>query len=426
MVIIFVVVFLFSLLLIARPVLNRTRVLVFLLLFYFMAVREPVNQFFEIHYQTVVLKFMIYVFLIAVPVLILIVLGMRHGWRIGIAVIVSFVLMLPFTRPTLPCLRMMADWKIRFLQDRFFENLWRVNPTAQDISILESSCHSLSPHARNRFVAYLRNFAIPESSNECLTLARNWRGPKPGPELIVRHTEEEWGALFQSGNNRQRAGILDQLRRQRNPALKSQAVANVSSLDETLVISAVQYLRQISGIQIGNDPDRWKEWLSQTTGQAVSSMFSGKGSSPLAQQGFSAIQVQDDLLLARNSREDFLKVYLRNHFPESVSEEQIALLKQFCDEASRRPDSLAVFYRRGMLYFFLALSGTSRIREGKSEDITGVSENWKIALQSLQYAGMPGQELAQEVNQIFRKADQDRDGDLSKQEVLSILQKHGH
>lgn len=417
----FALLFTGTVMLIARPALKRTSILVFVMGAWFVIVREPTDLFFELHYESMAFKFLVYVMIVTVPVLLFTIFGARSGYRLALAVTICYLALLPFTRPTLPFLKILYGWKLSHLQDRFLENLSRVRPDKHDVSILKSSCDSISGRARTFFIAHLRSHPVSENSNACLQMARRWDGPHPGPVVTVQRTRREWRALYELGTPDARIKILEQLRINKNPSLKREAVAELSSSSDPLLIAAVRYLQEISGKQIGYDAARWNEWLAREPRRVFGTRGRPKQNSPLVERGFSAIQVLDDLILSKQEGKDFLETYLQKHFPATVSDQDIAMLREACKEAESRSESIANFYRKGMMYFFLALAESARLQSENIQDASAVSDHWKIALENLHSSGMTGYDLALEVNQIINRADQDRNGELNQQELRSIL-----
>lgn len=154
---------------------------------------------------------------------------------------------------------------------------------------------------------------------------------------------------------------------------------------------------------------------------ALGSVLSATGFALQAESSFSAIQVFNDLLEARERRQDFLTIHLKRHFPKAVTDSQIQSLRENLKILETLPDRPTNNFRRAMAYFFLALSETQRIAGGKSVDLAATNQHWKHALENFRKAENLQAGLVQEVTGILQKADANRDGSLNSGELTSII-----
>jgi|GEM_PF-6356063 len=137
---------------------------------------------------------------------------------------------------------------------------------------------------------------------------------------------------------------------------------------------------------------------------------------------FSAVQVLDDVLLARETQQDFLTLYLTRHFPKSCSVDDLAGLTAMIASVKSLPENPQNNLKRGLYCFFLALAGSQSISQGSEIDATEVSRYWQ---QSVVYLGRTGSLqpwTTEEISALIRNSDTDRNGTLSRQELSNMIQ----
>jgi hypothetical protein len=139
------------------------------------------------------------------------------------------------------------------------------------------------------------------------------------------------------------------------------------------------------------------------------------------QSTFSATQVINDLLESKDMNQEFLTIHLQRHFPREVSDSQVSTLRENLVGLQSLPDAPSANFRRGIAYFFLALSETQRLAAGKSENIDQTNQHWKLAIENLRKAKNLEAGLAPELEQVLRKADTDHNGFLNSAELTSII-----
>jgi hypothetical protein len=422
MVILFVTFFFAITLAIIRPRLDFPRWIVFAIVFYFFAMEDSVIQFFTVNYPVLYLKFLVYLLIVSPLILLWILSGMRNGIRISAAVVLSFLALLLCTRPTLPFARAASLWKLSHFPLRYTENVARLAPDPQDVAVLQEACGLVAPIVKTRLIAHLRGFPLESNSNECLIVARNWKGPVASLRRLEILSDQEWYEAFKAGNNQSKAEVLDRLRDQKNGLLIDEAIESLNSESDRVIISAVHYLRGVTGQGIGNDQKRWKEWRKQQKSGMRVRLFSMRGTTPLAEAGFSALQAQSDLYDAGEMGQDFLRLYLANHFPRSIPDSQVAELHRSLAEMKGVPESQSYLYRKGMLYFFIALAETCRLAEGSNADPKMVESYWKAALENYQRSPFLGEGMSREISAILLNADRDQNKRLSKNELAWIVQ----
>lgn len=151
----------------------------------------------------------------------------------------------------------------------------------------------------------------------------------------------------------------------------------------------------------------------------------GPGSdATLAARGFSAVQVAANAYTSSNSS-DFLTMYLDQDLPYSITDSDLELLRQTGEQLIHLPDIPSNHYKAGMCFFFLATAETVAIASEKPAAgpavITGY---WKQAAGQFHKARDLGQPMASYIDVIISEADQDRNGQLNLQELVSIVASH--
>lgn len=142
--------------------------------------------------------------------------------------------------------------------------------------------------------------------------------------------------------------------------------------------------------------------------------------------GFSAEQVVGDVFAARDQHQDFLKIYLSRHFPESVSDAELESLRTQAKNADSLSDTPSNNFRGGLAYFFVALAETQRIAQGHHEDPVAVQAHWEAAVRRLKKVGDLQPWMAEDTEKILKEADSDGDNKLSEQELAAIITSREH
>jgi Sulfatase len=168
----------------------------------------------------------------------------------------------------------------------------------------------------------------------------------------------------------------------------------------------------------------WKRSGSQESTAGTSGLITSMGatgSSMKAGSSFSAVMVINDLMASQDKRQDFLTIYLRKDFPKNVSDSQIESLLGSIQDLEKLPDQASINFKKGMYYFFVALSETQRIASGKNQDPAIVDRHWKLALESFKKSGQLEAGMVKEITKILEQADANADQSLSSEELHSIL-----
>ena len=145
-----------------------------------------------------------------------------------------------------------------------------------------------------------------------------------------------------------------------------------------------------------------------------------ENANPMVRRGFSATRVMDVFRATRDGR-DFLSIYLRNDLPDYISKADIELIQYSIRTFREEANPIASNFRRGMIYFFLALTETIWLVEGNSIDSVGVDAHWREAESNLSQSGTIGRDLAIEIHGILQSVDADSDGRLTPSELRQII-----
>jgi hypothetical protein len=422
MLILFVSIFLTFTTALVKPRPQLSRWVIFAIVLYFWGMEELIIQFFSVPYEVLYQKFLVYLLIVFPPVLLMIFCGSKNGFRITAAILLCFLALLLCTRPTYAFARAASGWKLTHFPLRYTENISRLAPEYGDVTVLEQTCSNLTPAARTRLIAHLRRFEVQSGSNPCISFANKRNGPVATFAPGAFQSDQEWMTLYIHANKQRKVEILNRLKEQKNPLLIEQAILNLTTEDDPLILSSVNYLREISGEGIGNDPGRWKKWKEQDRSSIRTKLMKpGKGTLT-AGAGFSALEVQADLYDATESGQDFLRVYLTNHFPRKISDSDLQQLQQSVNHMQTGTESQSSFYKRGMFYFFIALAETVRLADENSEDPAKIESHWQLALENFRRSRFLGQGILSELNTILRNADANADGNLGRKELMSIIE----
>lgn len=144
----------------------------------------------------------------------------------------------------------------------------------------------------------------------------------------------------------------------------------------------------------------------------------------LVGRGFSALQVADDVYRADAEGRDFFGMYLEEHFPVTVSETDVAFLKETLGKLGPGISAPSAHYKKGMVTFFLALSETFLLCAGNEGNPAGITQHWNEANAEFQKAGELGVSIHSHLERILNTADQNRDQHLDARELSSIISSH--
>ena len=135
---------------------------------------------------------------------------------------------------------------------------------------------------------------------------------------------------------------------------------------------------------------------------------------------FSAIQAVDDFFLSRDAQDDFLRMYLSRHFPDSIRQNDLDNLKLAI--ANVKGEVPTMEFRRGILYFFLALAETKLLISGDLQNAEVVSGDWNSSLNHFRRASSIGESMAEELSKILEQADVDKNKKLDINELKNIIE----
>jgi len=369
------------------------RLTVSAIVIYFVCMEEPIAQFFFVPFTSWIYKAGLFV-LIILPLLI----GWRliaHEiwWRMAAAAGICYLVLLPFSTPTIWFNPIGASWKVHMFPIRFAENTSRLPAIQVDAKILNEHCEMLDPSVRSVLTAHVRNLEFLTS--ECKeAVARQRTSPGNTPDVIAR---------------------LNQMRNRKDRAMTQQAIDLLDSSSEETAVAAVLYLQKISGESYGNEKALWLAWSKRGMSQLQSFTMASDNSSDLSQRGFSAIQALDDVYSAEATSQDFVHLYLA-HFPKSTSSDDVQFLQKNIAELSC--STPRCHYKKGMVYFFLALTQTKLLANG---DPVEVQQSWQSALKELQISGPIGDQIQVQIQKSVDRADANHDGALSREELMTLI-----
>jgi hypothetical protein len=335
-----------------------------------------------------------------------------------IAVVVSFILLLPFTRSASPGKFMLATFPVRFIED-----LSRTKPQLKEAQFLNHHCDSLSPSTRSMLTARLWRLEIPQSSNRCIETARIWDGPDPvvSTKPVRYFSYDVWRVMFRNSPHNVRLQLFEELRAQHNKALVQEAIRSLDSNNETMIVAAVKYLRRVSGKPYGYEKNAWVKWAGTPVAEMkINLQTDSLERSELLKRGFSAVDVQNDFFVAKEKNLDFMGLYLDEHFPKTVTSDDLDLIKKKLSQLS--PDlTERLGYRKGILLFLLAMAETKLYVVSDTGDVDAINARWKECIDSLEESREMGVSIAEELRKIIRQSDTDQDGSLNKDEFKKIL-----
>lgn len=155
--------------------------------------------------------------------------------------------------------------------------------------------------------------------------------------------------------------------------------------------------------------------------EGLGGVLGAAGTALQMQSTFSATQVINDLMESKDVEQEFLAIHLQRHFPREVSDAQMAELRANEARLQPLPDAPSNNFRRGINYFFLALSESQRMADGKTEDVDQTNRHWKLAIENLRKAPNVEAGLSGEIEKFLRQADSDHNGTLNSSELASIV-----
>jgi hypothetical protein len=123
----------------------------------------------------------------------------------------------------------------------------------------------------------------------------------------------------------------------------------------------------------------------------------------------------------REDQRDFLTIYMRNDLPDYISKADIQLIEHSFRTFHEEKSAVAGNFKRGMLYFFLAVTETIWLVEGNSIDSSTVAAHWTESVSNLRRAGAIGREFSDEFESILKSVDSDSNGQFTSSELRQII-----
>lgn len=383
---------------------------------YLIGVRELGDDFFRIPAPTPVNKLVTYVWITAPLFTAVWIQNRRKTGRLALALLLTYVSLLPLSAPAEPFLRDAQAWQASLFPERFRENISRIQAKPQDAEWLRDHCAQLDDSTNRLLWARVRNIPGAVMPKNCL-LSSVRAGIEANPFQELSTTEIL--AHFSSSREPElKASLLDEMRRRRSPDMTAQAVKALGDQPDVLIVASVRYLRVISGEQIGNDPERWDQWLHQRSSNMVVQTISFSPSTEIGKRGYSAIKALDDLYTAREENKDFLRVHLHKHFPRKITTEDIDLLRHASLEECANP---SCYYRKAMMSLFLALAESRLLAEGMGGNAVQADQDWKLTKNAFAQAGQLGVAFREELEPILTQSDENHDGSLDQQELIRMI-----
>ena len=195
--------------------------------------------------------------------------------------------------------------------------------------------------------------------------------------------------------------------------------------DEASVIASVIYLRRITGLQIGNDPERWDAVFRHTHSISTLGEAGTMRESPneLVRAGFSSIRAIDALGLSGDAGTDFLTFFIRRDLPDQITEDQRQTILRVLETQNKtKRQTASDNFKRGMSYFFLALSESVLLTEGATLKAREIQAHWNQALQLFDSSAEIGKDLSAELKRVLRNADLNHDSRLDESEIRTMIQ----
>jgi hypothetical protein len=416
MVIIFALIFLLSVTWFGRIHWKFTRTATIILFFYFFLAAEVFDLFFQITFSYLLQKLLLFLVLSVIPFAVIHLCSEYRLRRLLVSIGIAFIFLLPFTRST-----KIQPWIASMFPVRFIEDVSRMKPDPSESDI---DCKKLSAANRSMITGRLWRLNLPQTMNGCLANGSSWHGPKPvnsGAKVARTLPYDEWREMFRESSFHTRLQLFDELRLQRNKSLVQEAVASLDSNNDALIVAAVKYLRTVSGKPFGYEKQAWIAWAGSPVAEMkINLQTNPEERSELLQKGFSAVDVQNDFFIAKERNLDFLGLYLREHFPKKITDDDLkniqAKLKQLSPDLTTR-----LGYRKGILLFLLALSETKMYVDSGTGDPVAINARWKECIQSLQDSRELGAAMANEIELVLSENDLDENGSLDQSEFKKLL-----
>ena len=175
----------------------------------------------------------------------------------------------------------------------------------------------------------------------------------------------------------------------------------------------------ISG-RIRKNESQWMEWRKPS--YVESGMPVWAASIPSGGRSFSATMVLEDLYSSREGKGDFLSIHLSKHFPNNYTEEDRRQLLNRIHEIGNGSLTRPQRFRRGMLYFFLALSESRQFAASKASlSAEQISGYWKASQEDFLASPETGAWMAEELNRLFEQYDGNQDGVFQPEELKQLM-----
>ena len=143
----------------------------------------------------------------------------------------------------------------------------------------------------------------------------------------------------------------------------------------------------------------------------------------LVQSGFSSIRAIDAFGIATDAGTDFLAFFIRRDLPDPITEDQRQTILRVLETQNKTtPQTASGNFKRGMSYFFLALSESILLTEGSSLDARGIDAHWSQALQLFDSSAEIGKDLSAELKRVLGRSDVNHDSRLDENEIRSMIQ----
>lgn len=168
-----------------------------------------------------------------------------------------------------------------------------------------------------------------------------------------------------------------------------------------------------------SESSRWKQ-VQDRQGDSVNLQEAFSNSYGQEERLFSSVQLMEDLYKARETKEDFLEIYMARHFPFNAGEEEIQSLRKRMEDLRKRPDSPSVHFQRGVNYFFLAVWETYSLSVGEEENMEEMDRFWRASVEELRMAGDLEMLLADEIEKLLIRSDTDGGG-MSRPEWIHMM-----
>ncbi|HSP05686.1 MAG TPA: hypothetical protein VLR94_00840, partial [Acidobacteriota bacterium] len=223
------------------------------------------------------------------------------------------------------------------------------------------------------------------------------------------------------------AAAFERAGRQRDRSLAISAIRKLQEGgDEATVIAAVQYLRKISGRQIGNDPDRWTSVFSKVQKiQAVTGNENEEdGTRHFLERGYSGVKLASAFDVAGQTGADFVRTYIQVYLPDQITSEDIEFLIQLRAKKMRPGESTASSrFREGSTCLMLAIAESIALTQGSPIPANKIDSDWLQASALLRSSGPLGAPMSAAVDRILEEADLNHDSHRDAGELQQLILK---